>query len=316
MTFSVDRDFTQALDRFSALLEPIEPIAVGDVATRREIGERVLREVLRTQPMPSDVLIEDFLVKAADGSSMLLRWYCKEGSTPGSAVLYLHGGGLIFNDVGIYDQTVANYVSKSGIPFLSVDYRKAPEHPFPTPIEDCYSALSWLHKNAKQLNVDPSRLAVMGDSAGGGLSAALTILTRERKGPSLARQILIYPMLDDRNIIEDPNLAPLVLWTNDDNLTAWRAYLGDAAGTNNVSPVAAPAHLKNAEGLPPAYIEVGELDIFRNEDIQYARLLTNDGVSTEFHLRPGVIHAWEVFAPEIPISVRAMNDRIRVIQSF
>lgn len=123
-------------------------------------------------------------------------------------------------------------------------------------------------------------------------------------------------MLDDRNIIEDPNLAPLVLWTNDDNLTAWRAYLGDAAGTNNVSPVAAPAHLKNAEGLPPAYIEVGELDIFRNEDIQYARLLTNDGVSTEFHLRPGVIHAWEVFAPEIPISVRAMNDRIRVIQSF
>ncbi|WP_444937405.1 alpha/beta hydrolase fold domain-containing protein [Microbulbifer sp. JMSA002] len=315
MAYTVDSQFSQAIEKFRALLESIEPIVVGDVATRREVGEHVLREVFQTHPMPTDVSIEDFLVKLPDESSILLRWYCKQNSTPGSAVLYLHGGGLIFNDVGIYDRLVANYVSKSGVPFLSVDYRKAPEYPYPTPIEDCYSALCWLHKNAKLLQVDPNRLAVMGDSAGGGLSAALTILSRDRNGPSLAKQILIYPMLDDRNTVEDPKLAPYVLWTNDDNLTAWQAYLGETMGTSKVTAVAAPAHLKNAKGLPSAYIEIGELDIFRNENIEYARLLANDEVSTEFHLRPGVNHAWEVFTPTIPISIRAMDDRIRVIQS-
>ncbi|GAA5442400.1 acetyl esterase [Microbulbifer sp. NBRC 101763] len=316
MAFTFDPEFVQATAKYQDLIDSIEPIPPGDVITRREIGEGVLRMVFNTYPMPNDVLKDDFLVKASNESSLLLRWYHKRDSTPGPAILYIHGGGLIYNDVEIYDKAVAKYVSDSGVPFLSVDYRKAPEHPYPTPIEDCYTALSWLVKHAESMGVDSTRIAVMGDSAGGGLAAALAIMSRDRGGPAISKQILIYPMLDDRTTTSNPSLAPFVLWTFDDNLTAWQAYLGKDIGSNKVSPYAAAARLKDATNLPPAYIDVGELDIFRDEDIQYAGLLGNAGVSTELHVHPGVIHSWEIFAPEISVSIRAHKDRIRAIQSI
>ncbi|MFA0810229.1 alpha/beta hydrolase [Microbulbifer epialgicus] len=316
MTFTVDPEFTQAMEKFSDLFSEIDPIPPGDVYTRRETGESILKAVHGSHPMPHDVTWDDFLVKGPNKSSLLLRWYQKANSTPGPAVLYMHGGGLIYNNVGIYDWLVARYVSDSGVPFLSVDYRKAPEHPYPAPIEDCYSALDWLVEHAKSLGVDPTKIAVMGDSAGGGLAAALAIMSRDRCGPALAKQVLIYPMLDNRTTNTDPNLAPFTLWTYEDNLTAWEAYLGNSISSDNISPCAAPAHLADARCLPPAYIEVGELDIFRHEDIQYAQLLADAGVSVELHVRPGVIHSWDSFAPNIAVSLRSHQDRIRVIKSI
>lgn len=195
--------------------------------------------------------IQDFETTAEDGAALLLRWYRKEGSAPGSAVLYAHGGGMILSNVGLYDGPVARYVSATGVPFLSVEYRYAPEFPAPTPVTDCYAGLQWLAANAAELGVDPTRIAVMGDSGGGGVAASLAIYARDQGGPAIARQVLIYPMLDDRNTTPDPQLVPFATWTYDDNTTGWGALLGAAAGGSDVSPYGAAARLENL-AQPPA----------------------------------------------------------------
>lgn len=315
MAFAFDPEFSAAMSAFDDLIASVEPIPIGDVATRRQCFERILRVLHNTLPMPDDVNMQDYEVETADGARLLLRWYSKRGTSPGSAVCYMHGGGLMCNDVTAYDRPVARYVSASGVPFLSVDYRKVPEFPYPTPTEDSYAGLNWLVEHAAELGVDPARIAVMGDSAGGGLAAALGILCRDRGGPALGRQILIYPMLDDRTATPDPNLAPLAIWTYDDNITGWTALLGDARGGPDVSPYAAPARLQDLSGLPPLYMEVGDIDIFRDEDIEYARRMANTGIDTELHVRAGVPHGWEAFSPNIALTKRSFSDRIRVIRS-
>ena len=170
----------------------------------------------------------------------------------------------------VYDLAVRDYVATSGVPMLVVDYRIAPEHPHPTPVEDCYAALRWLADNAATLGVDPARIAVMGDSAGGGLAAGVCLLARDRGGPPVAQQLLIYPMLDDRMHMPDPQLLPFLTWTYDDNVTGWAALLGDSAGTDTVSPYAAPARATDLAGPAGHLLDVGDLDIFRDEDITYA----------------------------------------------
>jgi len=154
-----------------------------DVATRRVTMEagQVFMESMRA--MPSDVKMTDFEARASDGAAVALRWYEKEGSAPGSAALYLHGGGMILSNIGLYDGTFARYVSASGVPMLSVEYRYAPEYPGITPVEDSYVALHWLAEHGAQFGVDPSRIGVMGDSAGGGIAAALALLARDRVDP-------------------------------------------------------------------------------------------------------------------------------------
>ena len=157
---------------------------------------------------------------------------------------------------------------------MVVDYRVAPEHPHPTPVEDCYAALVWLADRAPTLGVDARRLAVIDDSAGGGLAAGICLMARGRGGPAVAQQLLIYPMLDDRAVTPGPQLLPFLTWTYEDNLTGWGALLGDSAGGDDVSPYAAPARASDLTGLPDTYIDVGDLDIFRDEDITFARRLS------------------------------------------
>jgi acetyl esterase/lipase len=228
----------------------------------------------------------------------------------------MHAGGLIAGSLELFDGMVARYVSASGVPMLSVDYRRAPEHPHPTPVEDAYTGLRWLREHAVELGVRPDRIAVMGDSAGAGLAAALAIVARERKGPAIARQILVMPMLDDRTTTPDPHLAPFALWSYDDNATGWRALLGDAAGGRDVPAHAAAARVEDATGLPPAYVEVGQLDIFRDDAIAYATKLGRAGVPVELHLHPGVPHEFDFFAFEADVARRAVADRIRVLRSI
>ncbi|WP_444927467.1 alpha/beta hydrolase [Microbulbifer sp. TRSA002] len=316
MSFSLDPDFSSALGKFGDLLDTLAEAPIGDVDTRRKNGAVVTQALFQGRSFPSDVSFRDFTLKSSDQEGIQLRWYQKENSKPGSAILYIHGGGLICHDISRYDLVIAKYVAASGVPFLSVNYRKSPEFPYPIPIDDCYRAFIWLVQHSQELSIDPTRIGIMGDSAGGGLAAALTIVARDKKGPSLARQILLYPMLDDRTVTPDPELLPFIIWSYEDNLTGWTAYLGNQVGSPTVSPHAAPARLQDAKGLPPAFIDVGELDIFRDEDMQYAQLLTDAGVSTELHVRPGVIHSWELFAPDIPVSQRALADRVRVIQEI
>jgi acetyl esterase/lipase len=271
---------------------------------------------IAAQPIPADVTTSEHHATADDGAQIRLRWYAKDGAEPGPAVLFFHGGGYIFGHIDLFDGPVSRYVSASGVAFMSVEYRRAPEHPFPTPIEDAYAALRWLHEHAGELGVDPDRIAVMGDSAGGGMAAALTILTRERGGPKIARQILLMPMLDDRTREPDPHIAPFALWSYDDSATAWPALLGDAAGGPDVPATAAPARLEDATGLPPAYIEVGQIDVFRDEDLAYATKLSRAGVPVEFHLHPGAPHEFDSIAFASDVARRAIADRVRVLKSM
>ena len=223
---------------------------------------------------------------------------------------------MILSNARLYDGPVARYTSASGVPFFSVDYRYAPEFPAPVPVTDCYAALRWLADHAADLGVDPGRIAIMGDSGGGGVAASLAIYARDQGGPAISKQVLIYPMLDDRTTVPDPEIEPFAVWSYDDNITGWGALLGDDAGGEDVSPYGAAARLEDFAGLPPAYIEVGELDIFRDEDVDYARRLTAAGISAELHVHPRVPHAFEALVPRAEVSQRSYAERNRVLRGL
>jgi acetyl esterase/lipase len=312
----------QVFAELNPLLEAVgqtEPLAIGDIGGRRVNGHQMFDYVASTwQPIP-EVAVEKYMLTAADGATLDAAWYHVPTSQPGSAVLYLHGGGMILGleHLGrVFDLAVREYVAASGVPMLMVDYRLAPEHPDPTPVQDCYAALRWLAGNAALLGVDPARIAVMGDSAGGGLAAGVSLMARDRGGPAIAQQLLIYPMLDDRVHPPDPQLLPFLTWTYDDNITGWAALLGKRAGTDDVSPYAAPARATDLAGLPATYIDIGDLDIFRDEDITYARRLADAGVATELHLHPGCPHAFETLARKADVSRRAIADRVRRLRAL
>jgi acetyl esterase/lipase len=267
------------------------------------------------EPESPDVTSVDHEVGLGDGMSILARWYVRAGSNPGSAVVYLHGGGMIAGSVELYDHIVAKYVQDTGVPFLSVDYRLSPEFPGTALADDGHAALSWLVGRAGEFGVDPSRIAVMGDSGGGGVAAGAAIAARHA-GTSIAKQILIYPMLDDRNVNPDPELVPFASWTYDNNYTGWHAVLGNDLATEHVSPVAAPARLTDFRGLAPAFIDVGELDIFRDESILYALNLGQAGVSCELYVRPGCQHGFDRMAPNSRVSASSWADRYRAITTL
>jgi acetyl esterase/lipase len=312
----------QVLSELSPLLQAIgetESPAIGDVENRRINGHRMFDYVASTWEPVAGVQLDRHTLTTADGAMLDLAWYHTPAGQPGSAVLYLHGGGMIFGleHLGrLYDLAVRDYVATSGVPMLVVDYRIAPEHPHPTPVEDCYAALRWLADNAAMLGVDHARIGVMGDSAGGGLAAGVSLLARDRGGPPVAQQLLIYPMLDDRTRMPDPQLLPFLTWTYDDNVTGWTALLGNSAGTDVVSPYAAPARATDLTGLPDTYLDTGDLDIFRDEDITYARRLSDAGVPTELHLHPGCPHAFEALARRADVSQRAIGDRLRRLRTL
>ncbi|WP_328843515.1 alpha/beta hydrolase [Streptomyces sp. NBC_00258] len=316
MALSLDPEIAEALAPMAGAMADATPPAVGDIAARRAMWEPIIGAAGTAQPIPSDVKTSEHHATADDGTHVRMRWYVKDGAKPGPAVVFLHGGGYIFGHIDLFDGPVSRYVAASGVTMLSVEYRRAPEHPFPTPLEDAYTALRWLHEHAAELGVDANRIGVMGDSAGGGMAAALTILARERGGPQIARQILLMPMLDDRTTTPDPHIASYALWSYDDSLTAWPALLGEAAGGPDVPATAAPARLGDATGLPPAYIEVDQLDVFRDEDTAYATKLSRAGVPVEFHLHPGAPHEFDSIAFDSDVARRAIADRIRVLKSI
>jgi acetyl esterase/lipase len=317
MTFTLDPQVAAVL---AAALEhngpPPQP-PVGDVQARRTALDAMLEYFNnQAQPPADDVEITDYKVTTADGAALLARWYRRPAGGTGAAALYLHGGGMIVGSVPIFDGPVSRYVSRTGVSMLSVQYRLAPEHPHPVPVEDAYAGLTWLADHAGELGVAPDRLAVMGDSAGGGLAAGVAILSRDRHGPAIARQLLIYPMLDDRTTTPDSHIAPFAGWSYDDNVTGWNALLGAGHENRDIDPASAPGRLTDAAGLPPAYIEVGQLDIFRDEDIRYALALSQAGVPVELHLHPGVPHEYDAIAFSADVSRRAQSDRDRVLRSL
>lgn len=226
------------------------------------------------------------------------------------ALLWTHGGGYVLGHPSGDDALCESFVRAAGCIIVSPDYRLAPEHPFPAAIEDCYAALSWLAEPDNELNVDLTRLAVGGASAGGGLAAALALMARDKGGPSLCFQMPLYPMLDERNVTPSSHeITDPAVWNRANNLVAWEMYLGGPA-TGDVSPYAAPSRADNLAGLPPTYTCIGQLDPFRDETIDYVTRLAQAGVDVEFHLYPGGYHGFEHVVPNAEVSTRARTDYV------
>jgi acetyl esterase/lipase len=230
------------------------------------------------------------------------------GATAGASkpsVLHIHGGGFMAGSAADSRRDIQELATNHDCVAITVDYRLAPETPFPGSLEDNYAALLWMYANAAELGINRSRIAIKGESSGGTHAAALAIAARDRGEVPLCLQVLIYPALDDRTGSTMP-VSPYVghyIWTPASNRFAWTSLLGKPAGYAQPTAGSAPARVENLAGLPPAWIGVGSIDLFANEDLEYGRRLLQAGVSTELHLVPGAYHGFDVFVPQAPLSV-------------
>jgi acetyl esterase/lipase len=232
-------------------------------------------------------------------------------TTPVPALYFVHGGGMVMGTNRGLDSTKAFTLAQElGMVVVSVDYRLAPEHPHPVPVDDCYAGLEWTVEHAEELGVDTDRVVIAGASAGGGLAAAVALLARDRNGPALAAQLLFCPMLDDRNeSLSARQMVGLGIWDRSSNDMGWTALLGDERGGPDVSPYAAPARATDLSGLPPAYLDVGSAETFRDEVVAYASAIWAAGGEAELHVWPGGFHGFEMFAPQALLSQTAAGPR-------
>lgn len=266
----------------------------------------------------ADVVREDRMIPGRDGDpDVRVRLY-RPKDAPATALpglVEIHGGGFIVGDLEMMDAFCDAVAAKIGAVVVSVNYRLAPEDPYPAGVEDCYAALSWFAENADELGVDPDRIAISGQSAGGGLAAATVLLARDRGGPSLCFQLLEIPELDDR--LETPSMTDFVdtpLWNRPNAIRSWSWYLGgdDLPGSADVSPYAAPARCEDLSGLPPAFVSVMEFDPLRDEGLIYATRLLQAGVSTELHAYPGTFHG-SALVDTAAVSKRVARDAFEAL---
>ncbi len=262
-------------------------------------------------PVPEGLTIEDRYAPGPDGApDVLVRLYRPaQPPSPAPGLYWIHGGGLVMGDIAMNDDSCAAIAEKLQIVVASVEYRLAPEYPYPAPLEDCYAGLRWLASSADELDLDQERIAIGGASAGGCLAAGLALLARDRGEVPVSFQLLVYPMLDDRNITPSSHtVVDPKVWNRDANLVGWNAYLAGRAGAEDISPYAAPARATDLAGLPPAYINVGDLDLFLDEDIAYAQALMRADVPVELHVYPGAFHGSSNFVSRSALSRRWLAD--------
>jgi acetyl esterase/lipase len=260
-----------------------------------------------------DVVAEEIpFVRTRDGSralALVCRRKNQEGSPP--VVVYFHPGGVIAGNSRSGIDTPLEWVRELGIVVVSIEYRLSPEYPAPTPVEDCFSGLLWVAENATEMKIDTDRIVVAGSSGGGGLAACVVLMSRDLGAPKLAGQILIYPMLDDRNeTASSHELNGAATWDRTSNLTAWHAILGDRFGSVDVSIYTSPARATDLSGLPPTYIDVGSVETFRDESVEYATRIWQSAGSAELHVWSGAIHGFDELAPESELARQARAARI------
>lgn len=302
------------LDAYRALVpadfDPGDPAGVVRMLRVRSAARQV---AVGRASRPAGVTAEEREVPGPEGAPPVPVRVYRGARTPqagAAALLWIHGGGMVAGNIDQSDAYCADVAHRLGIVVVSTEYRVAPEHPFPAPLDDCYASLRWLAASADALGVGEARIAIGGGSAGAGLAAGLALLARDRGEVAVTYQHLIYPMLDDRNVtasshrIVDPRV-----WNRTSNLAGWHAYLDGRAGAEDVSPYAAPARAADLAGLPPAYITVGTLDLFMDEDIEYARRLVDAGVRAELRVYPGVFHASPTYIPNAAVSRRWTEDQ-------
>ena len=308
----IDPESRVPLDQMAEVL-PGGFNTIPDITTRRQVAHQLMTAI----PVPPNpnVAHEDRLVPGPEGApDVPVRVYRPVNALDGAAlpgIYFIHGGGMILGDVEAENYSAEQICEQVGAVVVSVEYRLAPEHPHPAPAEDCYAGLCWMARNAGELGFDPARLAVYGGSAGGGLTLATTLLARDRGFPAICFQMPIYPMIDDTN--ETPSsheITDIGVWDRAANIEAWQWYLGGG----KPDQYAAPARAEDLSGLPPAFIDVGTVDLFRDEDIAFAMRLMQAGVPTELHVSPGAYHASENFAPQAALSLRIWERRFDALR--
>ncbi|MEU0511688.1 alpha/beta hydrolase [Amycolatopsis sp. NPDC006125] len=279
-----------------------------DVAEARRIASS---RYTRSGPVEG-VSVHDYSCAAADGHVIALRAYRPSRRTNSGAIYHVHGGGFILGDLDMSHLRNAEIARETGAVVVAVDYRLAPEWPFPTPLDDVYSGLLWLREHAGELGIDPSLIVLHGVSAGGALAAAAALLARDRNGPPVRFQFLKSPALDDRlRTASSRRFTDTPALTRRDAEISWSAYLGGAAGA--VSPYAAPARATDLTNLPPAYVSVAEFDPLRDEGIDFARSLLAAGVPVELHLFPGTYHG-SGSVREAAVSRRELSEEVAVLR--
>lgn len=305
----------------------VDPELIDLIDSRPTVSlDDELLQVMRANPLPlppasaeatAAIAIERRTVPGPEGAPpvgvVLYRPHAATGML--GCILHIHGGGYVAGSTAAIEGVHIELAHTLGCVIVTVDYRLAPETCFPGNLEDCYAALAWTFAEAEALGIDPARIGVMGESAGGGLAAALALLARDRGDYALAFQHLIYPMLDDRTGTQgDPNpFAGDYVWNATSNRFGWRSLLGREPGGDDVSPYAAPARAADLAGLPRTFIGTAALDLFIDEDLDYARRLIRAGVPTELHVYPGAFHAFD-FISNSAVSLRARAESVAALR--
>lgn len=263
---------------------------------------RLLMKLRGASRTHKDVLIENIFIPRQDQKTKIRLRVYRPGSTTGlvPGLIWLHGGGYVMGRPETADVTCIRFVHELGIVVVSVDYRCAPQYPFPMALQDGYCALEWVHSRGRQLGID-NRIGVGGESAGGGLAAALAQYAYDRKEIPLASQLLIYPMLDNRTCLRTDVDNGALTWSQASNMFGWQSYLGRKHGTEPEPAYAVPARRVDLSGLPPAWVGVGTLDLFHDEDVAYAQQLKDCGVECELCIVPGAFHGFDFIAPQAQI---------------
>lgn len=276
---------------------------------------------LRNAPTPGTVTDDDLTAAGITHRDITVDGYGGVGlvasvlaradrSEVGPGIYHIHGGGMIAGDRWTGVSTILPWIIDHDAVAVTVDYRIAPEFPDPYPVEDCYAGLVWTAEHAIELGIDLDRLIIAGASAGGGLAAGTALLARDREGPRLSGQVLMCPMLDDRDqTASSAQFDSKGIWIRSSNVTGWAALLGDRRGTDDVSIYAAPARAADLSGLPPTFIDCGSAEVFRDEDIAYATGLWCAGVQAELHVWPGGFHGFDVIAPHTALAHAATATR-------
>jgi acetyl esterase/lipase len=308
----VDPESRIPLDALNAAL-PGGFNAIADLATRRATLDGMLAMMTADIPPNPNISIEDTSIPGPAGApDIAIRVYrpnTPAASKPG--ILFIHGGGMILGNLETDSLAAAALCEFTGAVVLSVDYRLAPESPAPAAIEDCYAALRWMHAASSELGFDPTRLAVYGGSAGGGLAIATALVARDRGTPIISFVMAPYPMIDDRNETDSSKaVVDLGIWDRAGNIEAWAWYLGGKPADQ----YSAPARATDLSNLPPMFIDVGDCDMFMDEDIAFVEKLKADGGTVEFIVYPGAYHASEVFAPAAALSAKISGRRIEALK--